>query len=374
MPTRPFHPTKPLKSPPTTSPPPDGEPVGVLAKALGVTAPTIRGWCRWKSHPVLGRRLRSGLGDVEDDRWLWRGLLVSRADLEACVAAIKDPCHRRFPRNVGVWIAPGIFKHDDGRLFFTERYIYASRSKFRMPECTLSRPFYRMRLEALQVVWPRREKRGGGWTANVYSEASLDSLVERRNGLADGGRWLVSDEIWSDRDGVWYSLKYIARQTGQPVTALYTLLRSIREQGVVTRSKKAPRSNNRGSLPVVHHESNNWVRTLLPILGPPTNDGHTSALPAPSVVAAAARGKAREAASDAPAALQPRIRNKGGRPRSDRTRAIYERCWQLYLNEGKKATVVMEIVNREFQPKKPDGPKAIRYVTHVASFAKRYLA
>ena len=41
--------------------------------------------------------------------------------------------HKRFPGNPGVWIAEGIFQHDDKRLFFSQPYITANGVKFKMP-------------------------------------------------------------------------------------------------------------------------------------------------------------------------------------------------------------------------------------------------
>src|SRR5262249_44940112 len=102
-------------------PPADGEPPNKLASYFGIDETTIRAWCRWKSPPGLGRKMRSGIGPyvLETSRLgkAWRrhycGLLVSRADVKLCAEALKNPMHRRFPENPGVWIAAGIFQCDD---------------------------------------------------------------------------------------------------------------------------------------------------------------------------------------------------------------------------------------------------------------------
>jgi hypothetical protein len=226
-------------------------------KELGVHDRTIREWCEWETHPALGRPLRCGIGPFvviacDGQHRRRRGLLVSRADAEECVAALKSPLHRWFPGNPGVWIAAGIFRHDDGRLFFTARYVYENRAKFGMPKWTLQLPVYRKRLEVLNVVGPCRlcHER---WTVPVFSEASLAHLAERREGRVDGGSWLAINEIWRDAEGLWYSSRHIARQVGRPVSHMHSVLRAMGRDRV-KRFKKVPILNRPGNAGLTHYE------------------------------------------------------------------------------------------------------------------------
>jgi hypothetical protein len=171
-----------------------------------------------------------------------------------------------------VWIGPGIFQHEDGRLFFTERYVYANRAHYGMGENTLRRPFYWKRFEVLNLVWPRRQDRGGGWTVDVVSKRSLDLLVQRRNGKADGEGWLTAGAVWG-ADEVWYSLEHLARQIGRPVVYLYGLLRAARGRGEeVGPAKRVPRPGG-GTPLLAFHQGGSWVRGLLRLGGSRADNG-----------------------------------------------------------------------------------------------------
>lgn len=237
--------------------PADGEPVGKLAKEFGVDDEAIRGWCNWKKQPVLGRKMLSGIGpyiiETSDGKQRhWRGLLVSRADVKACVEAKQNPLNRKFPGVPGKWLADGVFVHDDGRFFFTERYVYDNKPTFGMSERSLCVPVYRARLEVLKAVWPEPGSRDS-WTLLVYSRDSLERLRDRRAGREQNGCWLVNGSIWSDKEGLWYSSKFIADKTGKSIRSMFHLLRS---SGLTSRFKDVPLANKKGGRPpTVHHES-----------------------------------------------------------------------------------------------------------------------
>jgi hypothetical protein len=174
-----------------------------------------------------------------------------------------------------MWIATGIFRHDDGRLFFTQRYVYEHPERFGMPVNALERFIHTKQIEILEVVGPWRQARER-WSVYVASEASLDCLVERREGRADGGRWLDANKIWRDAEGCWYSKWHIARVTGRPTWQVDQLLHAARRLGEVKRFKTAPRQDkpNFGRPLIVHHESDSRVRELLGIGGRPADQGN----------------------------------------------------------------------------------------------------
>jgi hypothetical protein len=251
------------------APPEDGEPVDNLAREFEIHNATIRDWCRWKTHPGLGRKLRSGTGqyeiEVSDGRKRsWRGLLASRADVKACVDAIKKPFHRAFPGMPGVWIADGIFRHneDDKKLWFTEKYVYDNRQKYGISPRSLGLSCYRSKLDPLKVTWPRPGPRER-WTVTVFSEESLARLVDWRNGKVDSGSWLKDGLLWKDAEGIWYSSQQLADMSKQPLAKIHDV---FRDSGLVTKFKLVPsahKSGRGGRSAMVHHESD--IRTLLGI-------------------------------------------------------------------------------------------------------------
>jgi hypothetical protein len=263
-------------------PPADGKPVDFLVRTFDLTDPTIRRWCAWKIHPALGRKLGSGIGQYTitekgGRERRCRGLLASENDFATCVDAIKHPLHRRFPGNPGVWIAKGIFQHDDGRLFFSDAYIAENSKAFGLNRGQLlSQQRYSKMVDALKVIWPTQGGYGQPWTSTVYSSESVQKVLDWREGKADGGHWLIRGELWQDSDGIWYSTKFIATQLAKSLTAIGQLRRKRR----LTRYKTVPNGQHRrrhgGALVVVHHESE--VRRLLGIGGPeasaPSN-GHS---------------------------------------------------------------------------------------------------
>ena len=108
--------------------PPDAVPVNEICRELNIKNDTVRAWCEWPIHPGLGRKLRSAIGEytITQSNGIpkrYRGLMVSRSDVTACVQLVESPTNRPIPGNPGEWIENGIFLHQDGgQLFFTEKY------------------------------------------------------------------------------------------------------------------------------------------------------------------------------------------------------------------------------------------------------------
>ena len=177
---------------------------------------------------------------------------------------------RPIPGNPGHWIGEGIFQHDTGSLFFTERYIRQHRSRYGLFKGELHNPKYQgppsaRRIVMLTVTWPGACcPQLGAWKVTVFAKESLDRLVQRRSGKIDGGELLTPSEIWTDAEGLWYSSTWIAeRKKCNPKQ-----VHKLRELGALTRMKLVPTVNQKGkpSAPVmVHHESE--VRPLLGIGG-----------------------------------------------------------------------------------------------------------
>ncbi|VTU02453.1 unnamed protein product [Gemmataceae bacterium] len=256
--------TRPLDA--TTEAPADGEPVSKLAGDFGVGEDSIRAWCGWDSHPALGRKVTSGTGTfgiaVSDGRQReWRGLLVSRADVGACVAAKNDPCHYQFPGNPGEWLAEGVFQHADGRLFLTEAVVVAKKKTFGLARGMLRLPVYRKAVEVLPLAWPKRG-RGDRWSVLTYSRNDLLKLVEARGGKTADGSWLVPG-IWADADGQWFTCEFVV---GKGKVKHYELSRARQDgsplRGVELRHFKRVPRKGAGSSPIVHHQSE-----AMPLMG-----------------------------------------------------------------------------------------------------------
>lgn len=263
---------------PTNAPPPDSEPIYILAKIFKVTPQTLQRWCELEVHPALGRKVSSGVGPCiveakNGERRRWRGLLMSRADAQVCVDAHRDPTFREIPGNPGMWISAqrtdghikAIFKHDDGRLFFSAAIVG---QRLQIAPTYLSQSCYREKLEKLQLAFPGPHGsglRGKPGQLNAFSEASVDGLALHRSGKQSDGCWLTTNELWNDNEGNWFSSIMIARQMGIELVGLANL----RRDGYLTRFKRVPRDPGgqvraRGGSIMVHHESE-----VLPLLGRP---------------------------------------------------------------------------------------------------------
>jgi hypothetical protein len=332
--------------------PPDGEPITQLAKELGIPRPTLQLWCGEKKNPILDRPLRKGVGPVETTttdgrvRHL-RVLLVSRADVEACLDAIKNPLLRRFAANPGVWLAPGVFRHDDGRLFFTDRYIYDHVDRFGIGEGSLCTVAYRRQLDTLEVAWPAYAKRDRR-VRLVFSMDCLDRRLQRRAGVEGGGEWLAIGDIWHDSEGVWYSSRFIAKRTKTSIRRMHEFLRA---SGLVERFKKVPipagppGSRSPTRFAVVHH----WSE-VHPLIG---LDG----------AASLGRTEPTTSAGERPSA----VKNRGGRARNPQVAEVYEYCYHRWVR-GDKLAVIRAGAVREFG----EG-RAPKEDSHVVTYAMRHV-
>jgi hypothetical protein len=196
---------------------------------------TLESWCEWDPHPALGRKVRSGAGPYtitakDGEERDWRGLMMSESDADACVNALKLPPERKkYPNNPGVWIlvkragkqgyephekTEGIFALFDGdgktvgqKLFFTAAYI---EHHYGFAHGSMGKECYKSKLDRLEVTLPGCKNR---WQIDVYSQESVERLVEWRSGKFNGGRWLDSNKMWVNAQGERkYSGHFIAEQ------------------------------------------------------------------------------------------------------------------------------------------------------------------
>jgi hypothetical protein len=219
--------------------PADGVPIKQLARDLTKHLESLLGkkgarvvhpnrllaWCDWDPHPALGRKIWSGDGtytitESSGKTRQGRGILISLADATLCVEIVAKPTNRPIPGNPGEWRAEGIFQHQGGGLFYTERYVHEHPEKFKFSENALFNPAYFdqfEKTEILKVVWPgkRGSDRNGGaedrWKVTVFSAVAIERLNKGGDDSGDG-RWTVDGEIWLNKRGRWYSTKYIARE------------------------------------------------------------------------------------------------------------------------------------------------------------------
>jgi hypothetical protein len=263
--------------------PPDGKPFNVLSKKLEVPGTTLAAWSTWDPHPALGRKARSGIGPYFVPRngsgfWRYDLKLMSEADAKECVRVLKGRVEGvEILGNPGVWIwieksakvgseafgvTLGIFQHETEGQCFTLAYVerkcginrsLASRSK---------------KLVSFEVTLPGyggRSRRP--WGIEVFTEKSVNLVIERRMNRTDKRDWQVSNEIWRDSDGTWYSSSRVATLLGISLAEV-----SVRRtNGTFTKFKQVPRQHldaqkNAGGTPdiLVHHESD-----IHPLLGIP---------------------------------------------------------------------------------------------------------
>jgi hypothetical protein len=287
------------------APPADGVALSALARELHVSRSALDEWCEWEVHPALGRKVNSGVRPPVLEQGIgkrrFRWLLMSRADAQACVDALRDPLFRRFPGNPGVWIAaerPGfkaVFKHDDGRLFFSKALV---EHRVKLPMMSLSKPVYRDKLEHRNLVYPGvcNSLSQQRWRIDVFSEDSVEDLLLWRSGKVSDGCWLISNDLWHDSEGNWFSSMYIARRLGIPPNNM-SHYRCDGRYECLMRRKRVPRDPGDGERRpsggsiMVHHESE-----VLPLLGLPFAPPIAAALPdadgSPQVPAAQARDSA----------------------------------------------------------------------------------
>lgn len=260
----------------------DLEPVTRLAEEFKVSRNTIVTWCSWKTHPILGRRIRSCCGTwsvttaKKHRRQYSDSLMASRSDVKKCVEALHQrPTGARFGDNPGMWAyvqepsgkngsknrssrkprydgIKGTFKHDNGRLFFTQAALvemYGWQRSYFTKRC------YKSRLEALDVILPgvatqtqMLRKHRSGWRIRVYSQDSAATIEERRKGKLVGGCWervqaVGNDEyvVWHDADGLWYALQHIANKLGVPDWRITNWLQYEARDRYPLRSKLVPR-------------------------------------------------------------------------------------------------------------------------------------
>jgi hypothetical protein len=198
---------------------PDGYlPVTALARELGISDQRIRHWLRWPSHPALGRRIRSLIGPYtletrRGQRRRIRGQLIARDDLAEAIAAAGDPLHRRFPGVPGAFVAAGVFEHDDGRLFYTQRYVETYAQRFGIPRKTLDLPSSLRVVERLRAIYPMPG--ADRWKVWVYSASTLTALRARKEGKSGDGFWFARG-VWQDHKGQWLTSAWIAEQCKRP--------------------------------------------------------------------------------------------------------------------------------------------------------------
>jgi hypothetical protein len=386
-------------------------PVYTLTAELGIRPVLLRTWCRWDHHPALGRSVRSGIGPCEiEDRTgrkkHWRGLLVSHKDARACVAAFRDPLHFRFPNIPGVWLAEGIFRHDDQQLWFSDRYL--EKHRLRLPRFGLAHPCYRDRLDQMLVPWPGQGHHHR-WSVRVSTERSVDALLLRHKGEEDDGRWLEPGRLWRDAEGLWYSSAWIAAYTGKAIRSMFDYLRG---SGLVSRYKTVPMPRKRGGrLPVVHHASE--VDPLLGFASAEESPARYAARPqgrailVPSAASILGEEESRDSLGSAaepkpyptlirndsthpvpvtivnltpphgadpdsppaPASDLPRVgkARKRGRPRSQGTEEVMKLCYDLYILAGATALQVRSCAKARFGEE--ISPKED---SHVREYASRY--
>jgi hypothetical protein len=239
-------------------------PVTALARELGISDQRIRNWLRWPSHPALGRRIQSLIGPYtlethRGQRRRIRGLLIARDDLAEAIAAAGDPLHRRFPGVPGEFVGPGVFQHDDGRLFYTQRHVDTHAQRFGIPRKILDLPSSLRVVDRLRAVYPMPGGRSGQWSVWVYSESTLTALRARKDGKSgDGdGCWLANG-IWQDSQGQWFSSAWIAERIGRPGDKHvgWTLRDLLSRRQLVPRPTRYWKGRRmRGPSMAVYHES-----------------------------------------------------------------------------------------------------------------------
>lgn len=341
-----------LKSrrPDPASPPADGEPIPKLARELGVSTNTVNHWCDWKWHPALGRKIRSGFGPYEvavrgqgSPRRL-RGRLASRADLAACVAAMKSPLHRQFPGNPGVWIARDLFRHESGCLYYTRRHVEGNRTAFDVGIWTLAR-LPRDHPGRLQVIYPAEGGWMGQWRRIVYAESLLSCLADRRKGREGAGYWLDDGDTWKDEGGVWYSSKFLAKKTG---VAPNNVSKAFRSSGRIKRFKNVPPPAApagasrlaRSGVWTVHHAAD--VHLLLGIGGGASTGGAATA-----------------------AGTGPAVKGKAGRKPDPAVEEVLRYCYERWSAGHKLASIRSGATSLY-------GVRAPKEDSHVFLYAKRY--
>jgi hypothetical protein len=339
---------KPMAEKTGSSPPADGTPIEDLARENRVPTQTLWKWKSWPTHPLLGRAVRAGVGihveELANHRQRRRRvLLLSRSDVLTCADLIRNPLNRPIPGNPGVWIAEGIFRHTDGRLFFTTKYVHLNRGKFEFRTRQVFSPSFRKRLESLPVVWPQAGRaKEGRWTLTVYSEATLDQVAKWRSGRSADGEWLAPGVLWKDAEGLWYSTSTIRQQLGLSKCQFESL---VVERGLQSWSKKVtpramsgPNAGKLAGLTRVFHDSK-----VLPLLG---------------IGGPAARSPA-EASPVASAGEKP----KGGRPRSPKTAEVYAFCYAQWVTGKKLASIRLAAVQKFGMGRAP------KEDSHVTTFA-----
>ena len=85
-----------LKSPRLANLPGDAQPIRELAAMFGLAEATIRQWLRRDPHPILGRKIKRGIGafiarDKTGRHRRHLGLMLSAADVKACADAARLP-------------------------------------------------------------------------------------------------------------------------------------------------------------------------------------------------------------------------------------------------------------------------------------------
>jgi hypothetical protein len=362
----------------------DGEPIRTLARELHVSPQTLAKWSEWKVHPALGRKMNSGEGSYfaelrqrrNGSRITLQGLLVSRKDAQACVDALRNPLFRRFHGNPGMWIASqgavlgrAIFRHDDGRLFFSTAQV---EYRLKLGGNDVYAAHIRGKLERLDVVYPGAEGGLGVWRAYAYSEDSVEALLLWRSGKVPDGCWLTPHDLWRDGEGNWFSSMFIARRLGIPLKKMFHVRnRYFSRYKPVPRERGDGEERARGSSIIVHHESE-----VLPLLGLPT-------APAATRSAAGRRHTAKARDADAPAAKEnAQAVDKGGRKISDYNKPIYRTCneWYARVEAGqcKMRKAVSEVLKKHGDDalgskSQPDAKKRIEaQKTRLRMNAKTY--
>ena len=249
--------------------PNDAEPYYKLAREFGIDEETALRWLCWDPHPCLGRKIAGGIGEcaieVNDPNLppstkpatgreksphsrTWRGPFASRADMKLCAEFFKEPLHKKFPGNPGVWVGEGIFQRDgvngnDGRLFFTDEYVESNRATFGLPPRVLSLSCYRDKLETIKVIWPGSAS-PERWTLRVHSQASLEKLAAWRQGKVDDGEWL-NETLWQDTE-LWYHSSVLVKHLLRHGVAkgrgnAYKKLQDLNLAGLLNRAKEPER-------------------------------------------------------------------------------------------------------------------------------------
>ena len=335
-------------------PPSDGMPIQVLSRELGVTGPTLRAWCGWKSHPVLGRKVKSGFGPFvieakDGEKRTWRGLLMSRTDAKSCTDALKvTPVGKKFPGNPGVWISlatsdgemkgqsniDGVFLHENRGRFYTPSYIARNNG---VGSRLFSKDGHTDNLESIEVFLPNK-----GFV-EVFSKDSVERVLNWKEGNTDDGHWLTPNEIWVDFEGKHYAHDFIARK----MPCSLNFVSYMQEDGLLGLGKLVPRDRGKdskvtgGSIPVF------LEREIFPLLNLHYVGPRPPALNDRFVVDAygGKRDDQQNCEQQPPAAA---IKAKAGRRINKGNEVIYATCYVLYpLVETRKIKMKVAIAEVE---------------------------